>query len=296
MLKKVDFSKYNLNVSNIKKISENEYFLKVNNVNYYLTKSKTNYEFLFAASVNSICYPVRINSKYYLKLNNVCYNLFLVENSLKYPEKNKVLDLMHCLKEIHTKTEVKKRISPETAIPRMKKMYETLSGKFNRIENFIQIIESKNEYSDLDYLILNRNYILLDIKNYLAKLQSKILDKIEKGLEITVSLNHFNPTLYDLIDKRIHINSNVMTIPVVDIALFYINLNYIDFNIKEEIIEWLAPYDDFYYLYFKYLVLYIYIHRLPLNTIHGYIEVVNVIEDFLQLFLITNNNNKGKKN
>jgi len=293
MILKNELSKLGIFITDYVKLNSGLYEIYDGDNKYILKRVEDNgvYEFFQTQNVNSVLYPLNINGVTKIKINNKDYYIFNYLSEVKYPEKNKVYDLMNALQEIHTSTIIQKKMYPELDIPRFKKMYQFLKGKFEEIDNFLRLIESKEYYSDIDFMILNRYYTILDIKYYLNKLQTKILDKMESGLEPKICLNHGNPDLNHLINKKlISFNKAKMTIPVYDIALFYINTAEIRMNHRKIILDWLNQYEDqFYYLYFKFLVLYIYVYNLSIKSETSYIETSNKIDDFIQIFLTEQN-------
>ncbi|QVK20151.1 hypothetical protein KHQ82_07405 [Mycoplasmatota bacterium] len=292
-----------INVTNISRINNDIYILSDNNNQYVLKKVNDNgiYEFLFSQGVTSVIYPLSINNSNKIVIRNFDYYLFNYEKEIKYPAKKKVHDLASAIQNIHFSTTSKYKVKPENAIPRFKKMYLFLNYQFDRIDNFMRVFETKELYSDIDYMVLNRYHIMIDLKYYMSRLQMKILDYLEKGLEPILCLNHGNPRIDHLINKKlISFNHARLSVPVYDIALFYINSAHINVDFASLINNWLDKFDnDFYRLYFKFLVIYIYIFSINVSDFNNYsnfINICNKIEMFIEVFLLkTDNTNENQQ-
>ncbi|XMB66352.1 hypothetical protein RI065_08605 [Mycoplasmatota bacterium zrk1] len=292
-----------INVTNISRINNDIYILSDNNNQYILKKVNDNgiYEFLFSQGVTSVIYPLSINNSNKIVIRNFDYYLFNYEKEIKYPAKKKVHDLASAIQNIHFSTTSKYKVKPENAIPRFKKMYLFLNYQFDRIDNFMRVFETKELYSDIDYMVLNRYHIMIDLKYYMSRLQMKILDYLEKGLEPILCLNHGNPRIDHLINKKlISFNHARLSVPVYDIALFYINSTHINVDFASLINNWLDKFDnDFYRLYFKFLVIYIYIFSINVSDFNNYsnfINICNKIEMFIEVFLLkTDNTNENQQ-
>ncbi|XMB87393.1 hypothetical protein RJG79_06225 [Mycoplasmatota bacterium WC44] len=292
MTLKNELENLGIKVESIKKINNDLYDLSDGYNNYILKLAEDNgvYEFLFAQGVKQVLYPLSVNGKNSVTIKNRKYYLFNYMNEIEYQPKKKIYDLADSLKEVHFSTMVQKKIKPQKVILRFKKMYEFLGEQFNKIDAFMRSYESKDYLTDTDFMILNRYHVLLDIKYYMGKMQYKILDHMEKELEVYLCLNHGNPDISHLINKRlISFNKSKFTIPVYDIALFYINSANLNINHKKLIMDWLDKFDDkFYVYYFRFLVLYVYVFGINLSSFeveHNILATCNKIEDFIKMFL-----------
>ncbi len=271
-------------------VTDKSFFLKTSKNDYFIKESiKKNddlYLYLKSINVNSINYPID-----YIVVDNIRYNIFEYLEDIYHPDDKKIIELKNALIDLHFKTQTKKTLTSKN-FKYLKRIYEKLDFRFKNLELFQRTIEVKKEKNDYDWIILSKYNIYLDAKKELYNLNKKINKTITNKISIYYAINHTNPNINHLLNnKLVSIDKAKFGIVVSDIAKFYIENDYINIDWFNLIDEWLNKYNDnFYKVYFKFLVLYIYILNLNILTliddykINNYIRISEKIKKFLNLF------------
>lgn len=247
---------------------------------------KTNqiYEYLRSSQFLNALYPIK-------KIidNKAIFYLFNYLNSYEYPGEKKIIDMISVIKELHEKTSFNVKLE-ESNFKYFYRIYRKLDNIFQTLEMFVRESEVKDNKSDFDWIILSKYHIFLDCKTTLYNLQRKIHKYLDnKGIAM-YSLCHGNLTLdHFRQNKLLSFDHAYIGFFVSDYAKFYVSIDHISGDYLKQIDKILSEYsNEFYLLYFKFMVLYIYMINLRLDsfyeyaTINVYLELSKRIAFFLK--------------
>lgn len=234
----------------------------------------------------NINYPVKS-----LEYDNKKYLLFEY-NSPKGDNIARLKAFINDLKELHSKTYLDIEIKDDS-LKKFNNIYKILDYRFKSLENSIRYLENTLVKGDFSWAYLSKYYIILNAKKRLLKLQEEMLKEIKKGKSLKYCLCHSYPSIINYNSSKIDgFFYSSYSIPASDIAKLYI-LNDEYYDILNPIIKkWIMELkDNFYKLYYEFLVLYLYIlaidYSLSINyeSLYNYLQITKKIELFL-------NNNK----
>ncbi len=222
--------------------------------------------------------------------NYKTYYLFkgLNENSVDI---SKVKNMSNSLSKVHDLTKFHIALKKDDN-DKFMLIYKILDAKFSKLEMFIRTLETSNLKGDYTWLYLSRYMIILETKKIMFNLQKKISNNLAEKTDLIYAINKNKCSVNDYVnDTLINYNSASFGFVVSDVAKFYVENDHINVEWYKLIDEWLNKYNDiFYKLYFKFLVLYIYV--LNLNTedmltyqsANNYIQITNKISKFCKDF------------
>lgn len=256
--------------------------------------SKT-YEYLQSLGVSNIIYP---KTNKYNSFSSISNNKFVLlypyyQHSNNFNEKN-TIDLFHELKQLHYNTAFPRKLKPEEYRKKFDEISNRLDYKFKLFEEYIRSIEnSKINYDN--YQILSKYYVILNCKIELIRLQKRIIISIKDEETVNYSFIHNNPKSEHLLYVKgnkflTSLDFGKIGIESLDYAKFYVENSQYNVNLKKIIEDELLSYEtDFYYDYFRFIVLYIFINRIIIsNDLHLtskiFVNSCNEIEKFLNEF------------
>ena len=248
-------------------------------------KTKNIYDFLASQKVGNVLYPIKKFS-----FENDIYFIYNYVNSYEYPSEKKIFDLIDCVHELHKKTGFTVRLN-DLNFKYFYRIYKNLDRIFQTLEMLVRECEERVVKTDFDWIILSKYNILLNVKKIMYPMQRKIHKYLDNHGNCIYALNHGNLNLNHFIQKKLISFDNGYTgIFVSDYAKLYVSLDDIEGMWFKEIEDKLNSYgNDFYKLYFKFLVLYIYIINLKFSSfdnhtvLNTYIQITNKINRFLTL-------------
>lgn len=280
----------NKKIENFQNISLKAKKIVIENENYIIKKSNKEldylYDYLHGQNVNAVLYPVKK-----IQIKNSSYYLYNYLEEINTPPSKKIYDLKEALRELHHKTQVLKTLK-KANYKYLYRIYKKLDAKFKILEYYIREYEAKPTKDDTVWIILSKYYIFLDCKKELYRLQRKIHKAMEDKTAVYFALNHENPHLFHIINKIIvSLDNAKIGFISSDIAKVYILNEYINIDWEEFIKSWLDEYEgEIYKVYFKFLVLYIFILNVDIlgenvyaNT-NSYIQISQKIQKFMKLF------------
>lgn len=268
------------NVVLFKTIDE-EYILKSVN-----SKCKEVYDFLKSQEVANVNYPVlTLNTKEGL------YYIYKSLTKYKYPIYKQIGDFLESLDILHKSTAYEKKLSKKS-FKYLYRTYKKLDYKFQLLEMYIRESEVKVDKTDYDWVVLSKYQVFLNVKPMMYDLQKKIHKYVDEEKPVIFSLNHGNPSLDHIINKQLYSFDNAyLGIFISDFAKAYVTLDHINVDWFTLIDELINPYgSNFYKIYFKFLVLYIYIISLDFdltnsnNACNKYIQIARKIAVFTKNF------------
>lgn len=261
-------------------LSFNGFKIIVKKVN---TKVKNTYDFLKSQDVMNVLYPL----KQFVSDDGI-YFVYKYMNKYEYPEIKKVYDLINSVDSLHSKTSFNVKLS-DVNFKYFYRIYKSLDRIFQTLEMLVRESEIKQEKNDYDWIILSKYHTFLDVKNIMYSLQKKIHKYIDSKGSCIYALNHGNLSLNHFIGKKfISFDNSYLGIFVSDYAKLYVSLDDIEGEWFKEIDKCLKkPKNDFYLIYFKFLVLYIYMINLKFSSYDTFyvVNTYNQIESKISLFL-----------
>lgn len=247
-----------------------------NNQNYLLKKcnesTKRIFNFLQNVGVDNIIYPEYQKGTISVSTfqDEEYYITPYYDTSIIVPEKQ-ALDLFNELLHLHSKTSFPKKLSQKSSRSKIDEISKQLDYKFILIEEYIRSLETK-KIDEQSYNILSNYHYILDAKNELIRLQKRIIVYIKDEEGVNYSFNHNNPKLDHLIKVKgynylVSVEKGKFGIESLDFAKFYIENEDLNIDFKKLITDVLWQYESqFYYDYFRYLVLLIYIKKLSITN------------------------------
>ena len=248
-------------------------------------RTKNIYDFLASQKVTNVLYPLK-----QFKFENEIYFVYKYVNSYEYPSEKKITDLIDTVHELHKKTGFTVRLN-DINFKYFYRIYKNLDRIFQTLEMLIRECEVKTEKTDFEWILLSKYNIYISVKKMMYQLQRKIHKYLDNHGNAIYTLNHGNLNLNHFVQKKLISFDNGYTgIFVSDYAKLYVALDDIDGAWFKEIEDKINSYgNDFYKLYFKFLVLYIYIINLRISSfnshtiINTYVQIATKINRFLTL-------------
>ncbi len=284
-------SKYfNKELTNVNNVTANVMLFTIDSQKYIikLVTPKCNeiYNFIATEQVNCISYPLK---KFQTKEG--LYFLYKYEKELDFPVVKKSQQLLEVINELHSTTSYEKKLNKKN-FKYLYRTYKKIDYKFQMLEMYIREAEIKQQKTDFEWVMLSKYYIFLDTKIIMYNLQKKIHNYIDDKISVVYSLNHGNPNLTHLYNKKlISFDNSYLGLFVSDLAKLYVNCDHINVDWFSLIDHTLSPYENnFYKVYFKFLVLYIYVINIDFdlvdlsNACNKYIQLSRKISVFLQNF------------
>lgn len=267
--------KYNIDVLDIQKYTHRTIILNGSNGAYLLKFTNPDveqkYEFLSNIGISNILYPLLNNEKSYLsKGDNTYFLTNFVNNSNTLIPEVKAQTLFNDLNYIHQKTAFKRQLSPMTSRPKFEEITKQLDYKFTLLEQFIRSVETR-PLEVFSMPILSNYHYILDAKFELVKLEKKIIQIIKDRESVEFSFVHNNPQLEHLVVNRgeryiTSIDKGKIGISSLDMAKLYIENDDLNLDFRAMFKEYFSMKEsDFYFEYFKFLVLFIYIKRITIT-------------------------------
>lgn len=266
------------------------------------------YSYLKNIGISNIVYPISTKNKRSSfnicndneKNDDYCVLPYVDNNNIL--NQNKVVALLKELEILHTKTEFMKKINIIRSKNRMEEIIEYLNYKFLIIESYIRTIEAQN-FDEFSIPILKKYQYILEAKKLLIKYNKKIVKAIKEEKSIYYCFIHNNPKLEHIIIQGgsnflISLDKGKIGICSLDIAKYYVENQEINFDFYEVITKYFDKYnDEFYYDYFIFLVLFIYIKIIIIEskdyvTTQNFVYSSDCIKKFIKDFKLLENAEK----
>lgn len=294
---------YNINVTSSEDLTKKAAkIINEDGTTYFFKRTTFNapqkYQFLASLGINNILFPLLNKNNQYVTKNK--FNSFFISNFVNdytlVPEV-KAVNLVGELNKLHEKTSFSRQLSPQTARPKFDQLTAQLDYKFKLLEEFIRSVESKplGVYS---MPILSNYHYILDAKTELARLQKRLIGRIKEKESVDYTFVHNNPKLDHLLNVRgvrylTSIENGKVGISSLDLAKFYLENEDLNIDMNSIIQKYFDKYDnDFYYDYFRYLVLFISIRRIVVTDLdyisaQNFINSSNSLKHYFEQFSVT---------
>ena len=262
--------KYNIKVHDIERLTNKSYKIVCDTRNCYFIKQvpkivESKYVFLSNQGVNNVLYPILNNDrKYITDFNDKNFYVNDYIENIVSKEESRAYNMFNALDRLHSSTTIKKQLSTTNSRPKIEEITKQLDYKFVLIEQYIRGLETKpiDKYS---MMVLEKYHIILNAKKELVTLQKKIILSIKDKNSVEYSFVHNNPKNDHLIMKNGYqyltsITNGKIGVSSLDMAKFYIENSELNLDYKEIIFkDYYSQKNNFYYDYFRFLVLFIYI-------------------------------------
>jgi hypothetical protein len=262
--------KYNIKVHDIERLTDKSYKIVCDTRNCYFIKQvpkivESKYIFLSNQGVNNVLYPILNNDrKYITDFNDKNFYVNDYIENIVSKEESRAYNMFNALDRLHSSTTIKKQLSTTKSRPKIEEITKQLDYKFVLIEQYIRGLETKPIDKD-SMLVLEKYHIILNAKKELVTLQKKIILSIKDKNSVEYSFVHNNPKNDHLIMKNGYqyltsITNGKIGVSSLDMAKFYIENSELNLDYKEIIFkDYYSQKNNFYYDYFRFLVLFIYI-------------------------------------
>ncbi len=262
--------KYNIKVHDIERLTNKSYKIVCDTRSCYFIKQvpkivESKYVFLSNQGVNNVLYPILNNDrKYITDFNDKNFYVNDYIENIVSKEESRAYNMFNALDRLHSSTTIKKQLSTTNSRPKIEEITKQLDYKFVLIEQYIRGLETKpiDKYS---MMVLEKYHIILNAKKELVTLQKKIILSIKDKNSVEYSFVHNNPKNDHLIMKNGYqyltsITNGKIGVSSLDMAKFYIENSELNLDYKEIIFkDYYSQKNNFYYDYFRFLVLFIYI-------------------------------------
>lgn len=292
--------KYNIKVHDIERLTDKSYKIVCDTRNCYFIKQvpkivESKYIFLSNQGVNNVLYPILNNDrKYITDFNDKNFYVNDYIENIVSKEESRAYNMFNALDRLHSSTTIKKQLSTTKSRPKIEEITKQLDYKFVLIEQYIRGLETKPIDKD-SMLVLEKYHIILNAKKELVTLQKKIILSIKDKNSVEYSFVHNNPKNDHLIMKNGYqyltsITNGKIGVSSLDMAKFYIENSELNLDYKEIIFkDYYSQKNNFYYDYFRFLVLFIYIksiHFLQNDTFNKeqFVRICIKIEKFMTDF------------
>jgi hypothetical protein len=270
---------YGIKLKDIHPISDKCFMLtpETEEKNYLLKEvppyAKQKYEYLSGEAISNVIYPIFNEHRTYCSTCSNGNSFYLRE----YYDKNEMIpevafqSMFQELETLHQRTVVKKRLSQEKARPKMEEMTKRLNYEFIEMEQFVRSVESMPIGFYSMAILANYQY-LLDAKKEMVYLQKRIITKIKDRESIDYVFLHNRPDLDHLINIKgskylLSLENGHHGIGSLDFAKLYFANEDLDIDYASLFKTYFQSLDsDFYFDYFRYLVLFFIIRRIHLTS------------------------------
>ncbi len=257
-----------------KKLTDKAYILEFDQ-KYILKKSYKNinpfYNYLKSQHVDTK-YPLA-----QFQIDGSLFYLMTYEEEDFYPVEKKIYDLRQSLQDLHYLTKVSKS-AKKNSFKYLYRLFKKLDYQFRLLDSYIYELELKEVHEDDDWIFLAKYYKFLDCKKELYRLQMKIHNDIDNNISLSYVILHGYPSINHLIHKRlINFENSHFGYAVSDIVRLYCLNEDIKIDWFNFIDEWLSEYDSFGKLYFKFLVLYIFVMNIHVPPTIDYMFLTNYV-------------------
>lgn len=246
-------------------------------------KVKNTYDYLASQECKMVLYPIK-----QFVVDNEVYFVYKYMSKYEYPDNIKIYELIEAADSLHKKTGFTVRLNDDE-FKYFYRIYKNLDRIFQTLEMLVRESESKPYKTDNDWIILSKYKTFIKVKKLMYQIQRKIHKYVDSKGIVIFALNHGNLCINHIIQKKlISFDKSYIGIFVSDYAKLYVSIDDIEGEWFKEIDKKLTSYNnDFYKLYFKFLVLYIYLINLKLLDIEnfGVINSYNQIESKINRFL-----------
>ena len=247
-------------------------------------KVKNTYDYLASQECNMVLYPIK-----QFVLNGEVFFLYKYMPKYDYPDNKKIYELLDAMSSLHQKTGFVVRLNDDE-FKYFYRIYKQLDRIFQTLEMLVRESESKPNKTDNDWILLSKYKTFMKLKNLMYQIQRKIHKYVDSKGSVIYALNHGNLCINHIIRKKlISFDKSYIGIFVSDYAKLYVSIDDIEGEWFKEFDKKLSEYNnDFYKLYFKFLVLYIYLINVKFSDINnfGVINSYNQIENKINRFLI----------
>lgn len=294
------YDNYGIKVQNTLPLTDKTYKITCNQNNCFFVKQvsneiETKYNFLSNQGVSNVLYPIINRNRKYISnfdgtnyyLNDYIDNYMTIEDSLAY-------NMFNALERLHDNTIIKRQLSVNNSRPKFEEITKQLDYKFKLLENFIRSLET-GVITPSSLVVLEKYHIILEAKKELVKLQKKIILAIKDKESVEYVFVHNNPKIDHIIMSRgstylTSIEKGKIGIDSLDFAKFYIENKELNLDFKKIIFDdYYSHKGDFYYNYFRFLVIFIYIKRINISNLsyinlENFVKNCNNINDFIKTF------------
>lgn len=254
------------------------------------------YQYLSNQGITNVLYPLENNEKKLITKTNQL-NFYISDYIKQIPvrEDAKAVNIFKELNRLHEQTIIKKTLDPAKSRAKFDELSNQLDYKFKVLEQMVRRVESRP--LDLFSMPILENYhTILDAKKELIKLQKRIISSVKARESVNYSFLHNNPSIDHLLNIRgvnylVSLDNGKTGISSLDMAKFYVKNESYDVDFKSMILnEYFDENHLFYYDYFRYLILVIYIKRMPISpesyiNANSFVDTAHLINKYFDNFL-----------
>lgn len=254
------------------------------------------YQYLSNQGINNVLYPLENKEKKLITRTDQL-NFYISDYIRQIPvrEDVKAVNIFKELNHLHEQTIIKKTLDPSKSRAKFDELSNQLDYKFKVLEQMVRRVESRP--LDLFSMPILENYhTILDAKKELVKLQKRIISSVKARESVNYSFLHNNPSVDHLLNIRgvnylVSLDNGKIGISSLDMAKFYVKNEEYDVDFKSMILnEYFDENHLFYYDYFRYLILVIYIKRMPISTesyinANSFVDTARLIQKYFDNYL-----------
>lgn len=292
---------YDVPLTILSKISKKSYQAKDNEGKEFFLKiapynSLEKYQFLSGLGIDNVLYPeMNSQNQFVTRSNNYSFYITPYFNDNSVLDEMKAENLLRELNNLHKQTVIKRQLSVRLARPKFEEITSQLDARFKVIENYVRSLESK-PLQEFSMAILGNYQHILDAKKELIRLQMRIISSIKGREKIDYVFVHNRPSMDHLLNVRgvnylTSLENGKIGISSLDLAKYYIENEDLNVNFHELIVNgYFNGENNFYYDYFRFLVLFINIKKLVVSsdyyaTAQSFSNVSKSIQKYFDNFL-----------
>jgi hypothetical protein len=280
---------FNSKITDFKIVSKYVTLITFSNQKYIIKKvsnrTKNIYDYLISQEVKEVVYPMKK-----IIFQKEIFFVYKYYQEYTYPNEKKIIDLIEVVDKVHKKTGFTVRLN-DSNFKQCMKIYKNLDMIFQTLEMIVRECEINDDKEDYDWIILSKYFIFLQTKKIMYQLQRKIHKYIDNKGSLIYGLNHGNLNLNHMVgNKLISFEKSYIGFIVSDYVRLYLSVDDIEGLWFKNIEEKITSYgNDFYKIYFKFMVLYIYIINLRIDSfdkhtfLNCYVQICSKINHFLSL-------------
>lgn len=278
--------KYNIKALDLKENTAKTKIFQCSNGNLYILKNtkdnvENKFNYLYDLGFTNVIYPeLNIDNTYVTNYLDYKYYVSPFYQTQSIVNEKRVIGLFEELENLHNYTKFPRQLSPANSRHKFDELTKQLDYKFKLLEEYIRSLETSIITKD-SMFILSKYYRILDAKKELIRLQKRIILNIKDHESVDYVFIHNNPKLEHLLYVKgskylISLDNGKVGINSLDFAKLYVENENINVDLPKIIIELLQSFEsNFYYDYFRYLLLLIYIKRININS-----NLYSMIMDF----------------
>lgn len=239
-----------------------------------------NYNYLLAQKFPHVIYPlITKNASFVTRYEHEYYYLTPYVENIDYPLDKRLIDYIQLLHKLHQVTEIKRQFKKEQFLRIYRRQMRDLNHQFLILDEFLRECEQKKNKTNFDWFYLMHYYRLIDLKNILLTLQSKIDQALESIDQFNYALIHNQPSIDHFLvtnekNYLISLDHSIISMKIYDYIQLFIEyceypVDWLDLIRRENI-------SDFEFHYFAFSVIYYLVMNLQVTSLLNQSALISI--------------------